>query len=268
MKEFEKRGAFWEYNRDKPEQPHVILSGGDHSDGFFNSLALAVDPRLVGEISRCLVAKLNDTESGATEKIDRVVGIARGGIVLAYDLAREIGAKSEQPCLTGYVEKNEAGRWQPSFSPKIHERILLCDDVFTSGASFRGAIACLEFLRPEPFIWPKILVLFNRSPNVYCDGRLVESLIHRSLTNWSPPYCRLCADGSKADQDCRCRGLGAINWFRLTRYPRPRSLLSAVRCLATSGGRGRTVFCRSFSSKFNEWLLKSNSANSSPVAAV
>ena len=106
---------------------HFLLSSGLHSDTFLQAARLLQDP-WVGER---LCAALGDLWRGALPEV--VVGPATGGIILAYEVARQLHVRalySER-----HNDKMALGR---GFYLAPEERVLVVDDVITTGASVRA----------------------------------------------------------------------------------------------------------------------------------
>ena len=67
---------------------HFQLSSGLHSDRYLQSALVLQEPAKAEQLCRGLAAKL-------PQGIDYVVGPALGGVVVAYELARALGAKAQ-----------------------------------------------------------------------------------------------------------------------------------------------------------------------------
>lgn len=190
QKAFEDKEALWLHSG-RRAQPHVILSSGLHSGGFFRGERVTEDPCLVRDICRWLIDRLEDPA-----RIKRVVGVARGGITLASALALGISDQRTEICLSGVAEKDGSGGWRLSFEPRRRERVLVCDDVFTTGGSLAGVIETLVGADATPC--SQVVVLLNRSALGFFDGRAIEAPARKLIETWSPAECPLCAQGSLA----------------------------------------------------------------------
>ena len=77
------------------------------------------------------------------------------------------------------------------------ERILLCEDVITTGESVN--LTAQAVVRAYGVIIPShILVLVNRSGLAEVGGKKIIALIKRYMLTWIPAECPLCKQGSKA----------------------------------------------------------------------
>lgn len=117
---------------------HFVLSSGLHSPVFFQKNAVFMDPARTERLCRGLAEKVR-AEFGS---IDVVVSPAVGAIIPGYETARHLGARAM------FVER-EAGRFhlRRGFSIRPGERVLMVEDVVTTGLSSRE---CIDALREHP----------------------------------------------------------------------------------------------------------------------
>lgn len=114
---------------------HFILSSGLHSPVFFQKNAVFMDPARTERLCRALAEKTQ----AAFGKIDVVVSPAVGAIIPGYETARHLGAKAM------FVEReNGAFQLRRGFSIGANERVLMVEDVVTTGLSSRE---CLDAIR-------------------------------------------------------------------------------------------------------------------------
>ena len=193
--------ALWLHNGN-PSTPHALLTSGRHSDGFFNSGIIAEDPLLLDEACAVLVKSFQQKcrDIGAA---DRVVGPAMGAITLAGLIALNIAKKRFRTCLTSYTEKVETTEGKKMRftrnQPGSSEKILVAEDVLTTGGSVKAVIQAIDDLNnPTIGVLPYILVLVNRSGLTEVDGKEIIALIDQPMTTWLPEECPLCRQGSLA----------------------------------------------------------------------
>ncbi len=115
---------------------HFILSSGRHSSRYLQCARVLMDPARAGRLARALAAKLPEVvRLGVTA----VVAPAMGGLICGYELARVLGVESmfvERP--TGIFELRRGFRLEPG------QKVLLMEDVVTTGLSSREAIAAVN----------------------------------------------------------------------------------------------------------------------------
>ncbi len=116
---------------------HFLLSSGRHSPYYLQCARVLMDPRRAEHLCAALKCRIEKTLQGL--RFDVVIAPALGGIVLGYELARQFGT------LAMFVERVE-GRFvlRRGFSLEPGTRVLLAEDVVTTGLSSRECIACVK----------------------------------------------------------------------------------------------------------------------------
>src|SRR3954452_17232951 len=115
---------------------HFILSSGLRSPRYLQCARVLMDPARAERLARALAAKL---PAEIREQVDSVVSPAMGGVIIGHELARALGRPAmfvERP--QGVFELRRGFRLSPG------ERVLLVEDVMTTGLSSREAIAAIE----------------------------------------------------------------------------------------------------------------------------
>jgi len=113
---------------------HFILSSGLHSPIFLQKMFVFQDPARTERLCRALAQKARE----AFGPIDVVASPALGGIVPGYETARWLGAKAI------FVEReNGAFQLRRGFSISPGDRVLMVEDVITTGLSSRETLAAL-----------------------------------------------------------------------------------------------------------------------------
>jgi orotate phosphoribosyltransferase len=112
---------------------HFVLSSGRHSDRFLQLSVVLQHPRLAGQ----LCGAMGGLWTG--QGIETVVGPAMGGIVIAYETARALGARA-------LFTEREEGRMRllRGFAVRPGERVLVVDDVLTTGGSVRDSVKAVR----------------------------------------------------------------------------------------------------------------------------
>jgi orotate phosphoribosyltransferase len=113
---------------------HFILSSGLHSPVFLQKMFVFQDPARTERLCRALAEKARERFG----PIDIVASPAVGGIVPGYETARWLRAKAI------FVEReNGVFRLRRGFSIPLGARVLLVEDIITTGLSSRQALAAL-----------------------------------------------------------------------------------------------------------------------------
>lgn len=112
---------------------HFLLSSGKHSDGYVQCAKLLMHPEKAEKAVELIVEKLGDLE------VDLVVGPAMGGIVVSYELARQLG----KPAI--FTEReNGVMTLRRGFTIEEGQKVLIAEDVVTTGKSAYEAIEAVE----------------------------------------------------------------------------------------------------------------------------
>lgn len=117
---------------------HFILSSGLRSPVFLQKMLVFQDPVRTERLCRALA----DAIRARFGQVDLVVSPAVGGIIPGYETARALG------CRAVFVEREEGTfRLRRGFEIKAGERIVMVEDIVTTGLSSRE---CLAAIRAHP----------------------------------------------------------------------------------------------------------------------
>ena len=112
---------------------HFLLSSGKHSDRYIQCAKLLKHPKMAEKALEQVVERLKDLD------IDIVVGPAMGGIIVAYELGRQLN----KPAI--FTEREEGVMTiKRGFSIIEGQRVLIAEDVVTTGKSAYEAIKVVE----------------------------------------------------------------------------------------------------------------------------
>ena len=115
---------------------HFILSSGLHSSRYLQCARVLADPMRAGRLASALAASMpRDVRSA----IEIVVSPAMGGIIAGHEMGRALGVEAiflERP--TGTFELRRGFRVKPG------QKVLMMEDVVTTGLSSREAIKAVE----------------------------------------------------------------------------------------------------------------------------
>lgn len=164
---------------------HFLLSSGLHSNQYLQCALLLQYPHDAEQVGRKLAQLFQD------QPIDRVVGPALGGVIIAHEVARALHV----PCC--FTERKE-GKMQlrRGFEIKPKERVLIIEDVVTTGGSVREVIEIVEGLHAEIV---GIGSIFNRGNQSNPFGDIpYRALKTLDIENLDPAECPLCQRGIPA----------------------------------------------------------------------
>lgn len=213
--EYQRRGALWIHD-DNPKRPHVLLTSGKHSNGFFNSGLVCEVSSLIEEASVDLSGAVNEVVN--VTPIGWVIGPAMGAIVLAHCMAQALCQfwtyTVDREMRATFTEKVAMPEGHSQFALKrtqLHEgdEVLVVEDVVTTAGSLEATIEAVT--QAGGHVAPVVAVLVNRSGlHEVRGGRKIVALIDKPMPMWEPEECPLCKLGSEA---LRPKGVG--NWARL-----------------------------------------------------
>ena len=112
---------------------HFILSSGLHSSVYLQCAIALQSTAAAAELGAAIAERFQG------EQIETVASPAIGGIVIGYEVARQLGARFV------WTER-EAGRMtlRRGFTVREGERVLVVEDVITTGVSTRETITALR----------------------------------------------------------------------------------------------------------------------------
>lgn len=111
---------------------HFLLTSGRHSAVYFEKFRILEQPRVLSP----LCAEIARHFGGS---VDVVMGPTTGGIIIAFEVARQLGV----PAL--YVESEEGVRkLRRGARLSASSRVLIVDDVLTTGRSVRELLALVH----------------------------------------------------------------------------------------------------------------------------
>jgi orotate phosphoribosyltransferase len=209
---YQEKNALWIHDG-IPKRPHVLLTSGKHSNGFFNSRLVICDEGLLDDAASDLLDLFAACNTNIFS-VNGVVGPQTGATKLAETLRYLIFLDYRHTCFSASPAKNEVdGVKSMVFSGEEissinGQTILLCEDVITTGGSVELAASAVT--NAGGSVLPFILVLVNRSGLSDVDGKKIVALVDRPMPLWEPNECPLCKEGSEA-----LRPKDPENWVRL-----------------------------------------------------
>ena len=112
---------------------HFLLSSGLHSDRYLQSALVLQQPDLATKLCAALAGRFRDL------RIEVVIAPALGGVFVSHETARALGVRAL------FAERvNGELTLRRGFSIKPGERVLVVEDVITTGKSTRETIAVVR----------------------------------------------------------------------------------------------------------------------------
>jgi orotate phosphoribosyltransferase len=115
-------------------QGHFELSSGRHSGTYVQCALVLQHPDLAERLGRALAEKFGDL------RVECVVSPALGGILVGHEVGRALGVRAV------FVERDSSGQMalRRGFALRGGERVLVVEDVWTTGGSTRETIGVVE----------------------------------------------------------------------------------------------------------------------------
>lgn len=151
---------------------HFILTSGRHSDVYFEKFRVLERPDVLSALCTEIAAHY------AGEKFDAVAGPTTGGIIIAFEVARQMGL----PAI--YIE-TENGKKTLRRGKTLEEgtRVLVVDDVLTTG---RSLIESREALTAAGAEVSAYAVLIDRAPEPLELGAPLHAAHRVEAETWPP----------------------------------------------------------------------------------
>lgn len=158
---------------------HFLLSSGRHSDRYCQCAKLLQYP----DRAERVIAKI--TEQVKDLPIDMVVGPAMGGIIVAYELGRQLGVPA---IFTERVDNVMTLR--RGFEVKPGQKLIISEDVVTTGKSSLETIEVLKSFGAEVI---GVACLADRSNGAFPYP--IYSATKLDIQSWEVDDCPLCKQG-------------------------------------------------------------------------
>lgn len=160
---------------------HFIFTSGRHSDTYMQCAQVLKHPNYTERLAKHLAGQFID------DSIDVVIGPAMGGIIVAYEVARHLGA------IALFAEReNDKMVLRRSFAITPGQRVLVVEDVITTGGSVREV---MEVVRAHQGYVAGVGVLVDRSDGAIDFGVRQTAVLSTKIPSWEADQCPLCREG-------------------------------------------------------------------------
>ena len=122
---------------------HFLLKSGRHGDAYVEKFAVLADPAATSELCGYWAAGVRETG------VDLVAGPTTGGVILAFETARQLGTRSIFAEEVRDADGSTHREFRRGFDIQPGERVLLVDDILTTGGSLLAMIPAVEALGGE-----------------------------------------------------------------------------------------------------------------------
>lgn len=161
---------------------HFLLSSGLHSPSYLEKFLVLQHPQYVQPLCEEIASRFKDAV------IDVVLGPTTGGVLLAYEVAKQLGTRGI------FAERDKSGErvLRRGFAIQPHERVLVVDDILTTGGSL---VETLKVVDAAGATLAGIAVLADRSSKSFSSPYSYEALLRLEVEQYQPETCPLCRDG-------------------------------------------------------------------------
>jgi orotate phosphoribosyltransferase len=121
---------------------HFLLKSGMHSERYLEKFMVLQDPAATSELCGFWAAGARDTDG--TPTVDVVAGPTTGGVVLAFETARQLGVRGIFAEETREADGTARREFRRGFTIAKGERVLLVDDILTTGGSLLAMLPAVE----------------------------------------------------------------------------------------------------------------------------
>lgn len=160
---------------------HFLLTSGLHSPVYWEKFLVLQYPAYTEQLCHLISTYFQK------QQVQVVAGPTTGGIILAFEVARQLGIR-------GIFAESEGSKraFRRGFTISPGERVLIVDDILTTGGSIREVIAAVTELGG---IIVGIGVLVDRSEQPVEFGVPLFSCYRAVTQTYTPENCPLCAAG-------------------------------------------------------------------------
>jgi orotate phosphoribosyltransferase len=167
---------------------HFLLTSGKHSDKYFEKFRILEQPPVCEAFAKAVADRFRN------DGVTVVCGPTTGGIIIAYEVARQLGSR----CVI--AEKAELGRKiGRGFRLGPEDRVLVVDDVLTTGGSIKETLAAVE---PSGAKIVGVGVYVDRSAGVDFGSPLFGAF-RQQVATYEPSACPFCAKGIQLEEPGR-----------------------------------------------------------------
>jgi orotate phosphoribosyltransferase len=162
------------------QEGHFLYTSGRHGSTYMQCARVLEYPNYTVELSTYLADAFKD------DKIDLVIGPAMGGIIFAYEIARQLGVKN-------LFTEREDGKMTLRRGYQIPKgaRVLVAEDVITTGGSVREVI---DIVKEQGGQLAGVAILVDRTNGKIDFGCKMKSVYSAEIVSYDPQDCPICKE--------------------------------------------------------------------------
>ena len=160
---------------------HFRLTSGRHSNKYLQCAKIFRNTKYSEELCSALAEHFKD------DNIELVIGPALGAIQMAYEVSRSLG------CENFFAEReNGIMTLRRGFAVKPNQRVLIVEDVVTTGGSVREVI---DLVNQQGGNVIGVGSIVDRTGGKIDFGVPFKAVISMNVESWEPDECPLCKEG-------------------------------------------------------------------------
>ena len=161
---------------------HFEYTSGRHGADYLEKFRILENPSATAELAGLIAARFEPLG------VQLVAGPTTGGVILAYEVARQLGVPAV------YAERGEKGGrvLRRGFSIEPGTRVLVVDDIVTTGGSIREMLECVAAAGGTAV---GVGVLGDRTGGTVAPGVPFYACLTVDFPSYPPGECPLCAAG-------------------------------------------------------------------------
>jgi orotate phosphoribosyltransferase len=126
---------------------HFQLKSGRHGDAYVEKFAVLSDPAATSELCSFWAAEVRDADG--SPRVDLVAGPTTGGVILAFETGRQLGVRAIFAEEVRDADGATHREFRRGFRIRPGERVLLVDDILTTGGSLLAMLPAVEAMGGE-----------------------------------------------------------------------------------------------------------------------
>lgn len=160
------------------QEGHFLYTSGRHGDTYMQCARILEYPNYTVELSTYLVDAFKD------DNIDIVIGPAMGGVIFAYEIARQLGVKN-------LFTEREDGKMTLRRGYQIPKgaRVLVAEDVITTGGSVREVI---DIVKEQGGELAGVAILVDRTNGKIDFNCKMQAVYSADIKSYEPQDCPIC----------------------------------------------------------------------------
>jgi orotate phosphoribosyltransferase len=160
---------------------HFKLTSGLHSDRYLQSALVLQHPEQASALGEALAARTRHLQPTA------VLSPALGGIVIGQEVARALGVRAL------FAERQDGAlTLRRGFTLTAADRVLVVEDVLTTGGSTRETVAVAESTGAHVV---GAAAIIDRGSDPARLALPLQALVQLAVPTYQPDACPLCAEG-------------------------------------------------------------------------